>query len=333
METNRAHIVVWELTRACKLSCTNCAIGALPRRAPMELSTYEAYKTIDQVVALRPEELILTGGDPLERADIYQLIDYARRRGLRPSMMVSPTALLTGASVGKLKRNGLARLIVSVDSSTPDRHDSIRGAHGQFAATLLAIRWARTAALPVEVNTLVSHRNMGDLDSLASLLGDLGVERWSVYFVVPIGGSKHLETLSPEESERVLERLQTMRTKVPFTIRTFEAPQYRQIERMDTLFISHTGEVSISPFLPVTAGNIRYQPLSSLDRSSDLLIALRDDSNLKGKCGRCEYRRTCGGSRARAYAMTGDVFAADPLCSYQPGTATGTPLVDRGGAA
>src|SRR5512138_1450496 len=152
----RARIVMWELTRACKLTCVHCPIGAQQRRSPLELSTYEAYKTIDQIVAMSPEEVIITGGDPLERADIYQLIDYARRRGLQPALTVSATPTLTGAAVGKLKRNGLTRIVVGVDSATPDRHDTARGISGQFASTLMALRWARTSGLALEINTLVT---------------------------------------------------------------------------------------------------------------------------------------------------------------------------------
>lgn len=353
--SDRARVVMWELTRACKLACAHCPIGAQPRRSPLELSTYEAYKTIDQIVSLNPDEVIITGGDPLERADIYQLIDYARRRGLQPALTVSATPSLTGAAIGKLKRNGLARLIISLDSSAPERHDSARGVSGQFGSSLLAIRWARTAELPVEVNTLLNRQNIGDLQTIAELLGDVDVQRWNIYFLVPVGGSKNIEMLSAEEVEKVFEKLSELSARVPFPIRTFEAPQYRRFvlqkavaERQrsienyfdakgeglkigdDTgnaavavnnyLYISHTGEVSISPFLPLTAGNVRYQPLSTVFRYGELFASVRDEVNLKGKCGRCEFRTVCGGSRARAFSMTGDLFAADPLCAYQPGT-------------
>lgn len=358
METNatdRARVVMWELTRACRLACAHCPIGAQPRRSPLELSTYEGYKTIDQIVSLNPDELIITGGDPLERADLFQLLDYARRRGLAPSLMVSTTPSLTGAVIGKLRRNGLARLVLSLDSSAPERHDASRGISGQFGAALLAIRWARTAELPVEVNTLLNRTNIGDLDTIAELLGDVDVQRWNVYFLVPVGASRQVDNLTPEEAEEVFEKLYDLGRRVPFPIRTFEAPQYRRFvlqraveERKKTiddyftpdgrglrfaddtgraavavnnfLYVSHTGEVSVSPFLPLTAGNVRYQSLSTVHRYGELFGAVRDEVNLKGKCGRCEFRSVCGGSRARAFALTGDLFASDPLCAYEPGT-------------
>lgn len=353
--SDRPSVVMWELTRACKLACAHCPVGAQPRRSPLELSTYEAYKTIDQIVSLNPDEVILTGGDPLERSDLTQLIDYARRRGLETSLMVSPTTSLTGAAIGKLKRNGLARIIISLDSSAPERHDATRGISGQFGSTLLAIRWARTAELPVEINTLLNRRNVGDLRAMAEFLGDVDVQRWNIFFLVPVGGSKHTESLTAEEAEQAFEKLYELSQRVPFPIRTFEAPHYRRyvlqraveqrLKAVDhyfdadanglriaddtgrmavavnnSLYISHTGEVTVSPFLALTAGNVRYQPLSTIYRYGELFAAMRDEVNLKGKCGQCEFRTVCGGSRARAFAMTGDLFASDPLCAYQPGT-------------
>lgn len=352
---DRPRLVMWELTRACKLACAHCPIGSQPRRSALELSTYEAYKTIDQIVALAPDELILTGGDPLERPDIHQLIDYARRRGLQPILNVSTTPSLTGASIGKLKRNGLAGLAISLDSSAPDKHDAARGVAGQFSSTLLAIRWARTAELPVEVNTLMSPQNIGDFARIADLLADVDVHRWNVFFHVPVGSSRHVESLSGAQVEQLFDQLHALSARVGFPIRTFEAPQYRRfvlqravqarLQSVDDyfdagaagirigddtgraavavnnyLYISHHGEVTISPFLPMTAGNVRYQPLSAIYRHGELFAAVRDEVNLKGKCGRCEFRTVCGGSRARAFAATGDLFAADPLCAYEPGT-------------
>lgn len=367
---NRARIVMWELTRACKLSCLHCPSGAQHRRSPLELSTYEAYKTIDQIVALGPEELIITGGDPLERPDIYELVNYAHRRGIQATLTVSATQTLTGATITKLRGHGLTRLAVSVDSATPSQHDAERGISGQFATTLLATRWARTAGLATEVNTLVTRRNIGELETLASLLSDLGIQRWNVYFAVPIGDSSSIDAPNADEVERVLDRLASIDNRVAFAIRTFEAPQYRRVllqkaleakqrsldeffgvesdanaalleianarattDRNEMLFISHTGEVSISAFLPMTAGNVRYQPLTSIHRAAELFTSLRDEQNLKGKCGRCEFRRTCGGSRARAFAVTGDLFDSDPLCSYQPGAyIAAAPTVARRGS-
>ena len=339
MESLQSPVVTWELTRACRLSCVHCPIGAQHKRSPLELSTYEAYKTIDQIAALRPQELIITGGDPLERTDIYQLLDYARRRALAPTLTVSATPSLSGAVMATLKRNGLARIAIAVDSPKPERHDAARGVAGLFGSTLLAIRWARTVAMPVEVNTLVTRRNLADLRTLASLLGDLSTDRWNVFFPVPVGEMRQ-EIPTADEVEQVFGLLWEVSQKAPFRIRTFEAPHYRRFaiqKRSDQLtaadcaeqlFISHTGEVSLSAFLPLTAGNVRYQPLQTIYQRSDLFVSVRTETNLRGKCVRCEFRSVCGGSRARSFAMTGDLFAADPLCAYQPGEfAAATPML------
>lgn len=353
-QPDAAPIVMWELTRACRLNCVHCPIGAQQKRSPLELSTYEAYKTIDQVVALRPDEFILTGGDLLERADIFQLIDYARRRSLKTTATVTVSSNLTGAAVGKIKHNGADRIAIALDGAVPEQHDAERGISGQFGATLLALRWARTAEIGIEVNTLLSRRNMLDLPRMAELLGDIGIERWNIYVMVPVGHPKQSDMLNGEEVEAAFGALFDLSQRTSFSIRTFEAPHYRRflleqtararretLDRYfdshdaqivlrepnvmraaagdDVVFISHTGEVSASPLLPLTAGNVRYQPLGMVYRTAEMFAAIRDKSNLKGKCLRCEFRNICGGSRARAFAMTGDVFAADPLCAYQPG--------------
>lgn len=351
--SDAAPIVIWELTRACRLNCAHCAVGAQPRRSPLELSTYEAYKTIDQIVAMRPQELVMTGGDVLERSDLYQLLDYARRRGVRPTVSLSVTPSLTGAVVGKLRHNGAHRIALSIDSAAPESHDAFRKVSGQFASTLLALRWAKTAEIPLEVNTLIARRNIGELHRIAELVGDIGIDRWNLYFLVPTGSAKNIEMITSDEVEQAFEVIHGLSQQTGFRIRTFEAPQFRRFvmqrnakakrESLDrffskngesmlpdeirtagvaadqVLFITHTGEVTVSPFVPLTAGNVRYQPLSLVHRSAELFAALRDPANLKGKCGRCEFRWLCGGSRARAFAMTGDLFAGDPLCAYQPG--------------
>ena len=225
--TVRARVVEWEVTRACKLACRHCSIAAPQRRSPHELSTYEAYKTIDQIAAFRPEEVIITGGDPLERPDIFQLVEYARRRGVDPALEVSPTPLLTGHAIGKLRKSGLSRLVLSIDSATPWRHDGIRAITGQFTASLLVSRWARNAELELEVNTLVSRTNFNDLSPIANLITELGVRRWNVHFPVP-RGQNNVEMLTADEVERTFAVLQEIRNFAKFSLRTFEAPHFRR---------------------------------------------------------------------------------------------------------
>lgn len=352
-------VVMWELTRACDLHCRNCTIGATENRGPNELTTYEAYKTIDQIAGLTPRELIMTGGDPLERGDIDQIVNYARRRGLDPALALSPTSQLTSDAIARLERNGLSRIVLSIDGSTPETHEAGHGVAGTFARTLRAAGMAKSANLAVEINTLITGRNAGDLEAIADLIRSIGIVRWNLYFQVPLATS-HAEMISAEEAERLFGIIDQIRGREKFTVRIIEAPHYRRYRlqrsldaRLDNaananwsdfsgyepddngglqdvmesalhgakdfVFISHAGDVRASEFLPFSAGNLRYRPLGTIYRVSDLLVALRDPENLKGKCGGCEFRRICGGSRARAWATEWNVFADDPLCAYQPG--------------
>jgi len=337
-------IVQWELTRLCDQHCRGCPTAASEQRDPNELSTYEAYKTVDQIAALRPREVIITGGDPLQRDDVYQIIDYVRRRGLDPSLVLTASRELTFDAVAKLVRNGLTRAIFNVDDSSAPVH--------------AALRFAVSAGLHVEVNTLVVRNNVADLDAIASLVHALGAERWNVHFLVPVGASRELPMLTAEEVERVFAVLEEIRVREGIAIRTVEAPHYRRFrvqriveswqdftgdasddqgarEILDSaldgvrsfVYVSHAGDVRPSEFAPHSAGNLRYRDLGAIYRGSDLFVALRDPENLHGKCGHCEFRSLCGGSRARAYAMTGDLFGADPLCAWDPATAI--PVVSR----
>ncbi len=358
-------IVMWELTRACDLHCKQCVSGAGEFRDANELSTYEAYKTIDQIASLKPRELIITGGDPLQRPDLQQLIDYARRSGLDPALVVSPTSLLTVDAVGGLERAGLTHVIFSLDGSNAEMHQTVHGVPGTFAATLHAMYAAKSAGMKLEVNTLVTRENAGALVDIVALLRPFSISRWNVHFLVPVGGATEIDPLTAAEAERVFARLTDIRGREAFEIRVVEAPQYRRFqlqkhlrERLDGwagaeawsdfsgcesgapgdddpldtvaaldtvdgprnfVYISHTGDVRASEFLPPSAGNIRYRALGAIYHRSDLFAALRDPANLHGRCGRCEYHHACGGSRARAWALTGDLFASDPLCAYESG--------------
>jgi len=356
-------IILWELTRVCDLHCRGCPIGADERRGLDELSTYETYKTVDQIASLQPRELILTGGDPLERDDVGQIIDYARRRGLAPALVLSPTRLLSFDVISHLEHNGLTRAIFSIDGSTSVIHESIHGVTGTFALTISAMRSAECAGLRIEVNTLVTRRNRDDLEGIAALIRPFGITRWNVHFIVPVGRSKELEMLTAEEVEEVFATIDDISHRERFAVRVVEAPHYRrfrlertlnrrlaqtdpdgignhwadfatyEVEKSDTaqallgsarddvrgfIYISHAGDVRPSELAPQSAGNLRYRSLGDIYRGSDLFVALRNPDNLKGKCFHCDVRHICGGSRARSWAMTGDIFGSDPLCAYEP---------------
>jgi AdoMet-dependent heme synthase len=350
----RPFIVIWETTQACDLVCAHCRACAQPLRSPLELSTTEAEGLIDEIARMQVPVFVLSGGDPLKRPDIYELVQYATQRGVRISLTPSATPLLTREAIEKLKNAGLARLAVSLDGSKAEIHDAFRGVRGSYQRTLNAIRWAQELGLPVQINTTITRRNLADFDAMARLLEGLDIVLWSVFFLVPTGRGQTADLVSAEEFEAVFEKLYAVSGLFPFDIKTTEAQHYRryaaerraQDRRLNLpahsrqpvrkysdgigraprgindakgfVFISHQGDVFPSGFLPLAAGNIRGQSLEQIYQRSPLFTALRDSSNLKGKCGVCEFREICGGSRARAYALTGDPFAEEPCCVYQP---------------
>ena len=358
----RPFLAIWEVTQACDLACVHCRAAAQPLRHPMELTTGEGKGLIDQVAAMEVPIFVLTGGDPIKRPDLFELIAHARNVGVRVSLTPSATPLLTRKIIFRLKEAGLARLAVSLDGASARTHDTFRGMAGSFERTLDAIRWANEAGLPVQINTTFSRRNIAEMDTIAELVVSLHITLWSVFFLVPTGRGKLDDLLNAEEFEQAFARIHRLSKTARFDVKTTEAQHYRRYtlqkrvaerktgivvyparEKMydsigraprglndgkGFMFISHTGEVFPSGFLPLTAGNIRHQPLASIYRDSPLFRSLRDTARLEGKCGHCEFKEICGGSRARAYALTGNPMAEEPCCSYVPkGYTLPTPAV------
>jgi AdoMet-dependent heme synthase len=347
----RPFIAIWEVTQACDLACVHCRASAQPDRHPMELNTEEGKGLIDQIAAMQVPVFVLTGGDPIKRPDLFDLIGHARSKGVRVSLTPSATPLLTREMIVRLKEAGLARLAVSLDGATAETHDSWRGMSGSYARTLNAIKWASEIGLPVQINTTFSRRNIGEIDAIVELIEKLKITLWSVFFLVPTGRGKLNELLSANEFEQVFTRIHELSLTASFDIKTTEAQHYRRFllqhkaaqsasaseqfvhqKIVDTIgraprglndgkgfvFISHTGEVFPSGFLPVAAGNIRRESLAAIYRESPLFRGLRDASKLEGKCGACEFKNICGGSRARAYALTGNPHGEEPCCAYVP---------------
>jgi radical SAM protein len=348
----RPFIAIWEVTQACDLACVHCRASAQPNRHPMELTTDEGRHLIDQISSMKVPVFVLTGGDPIKRPDLFELIEYAHQAGVRVSLTPSATPLLTGEIINRLKQAGLARLAVSMDGASAATHDAFRGMAGSFARTLDAIRWAKETGLPVQINTTFSRRNIAEIDSIVALMESLPITLWSVFFLVPTGRGKLDDLLNADEFEQVFAKLYSLSGTASFDIKTTEAQHYRRFvlqqrvgerkagivtpsgpersadsvgraprglnDGKGFMFISHTGEVFPSGFLPLSAGNIRRQPLASIYRESTLFRDLRDTSRLEGKCGACEFKEICGGSRSRAYALTGNPHAEEPCCSYVP---------------
>jgi radical SAM protein len=348
----RPFIAIWEVTQACDLACVHCRASAQPNRHPMELSTDEGKRLIDQIAALKVPVFVLTGGDPIKRPDLFELIGHARSAGVRVSLTPSATPLLTKDVVVRLKKVGLARLAMSMDGASAETHDALRGMSGSFARTLDTVRWANEIGLPVQINTTFSRRNIAEIDAIVALMETLRITLWSVFFLVPTGRGKLNDLLNADEFEQAFEKIYSLSTTASFDIKTTEAQHYRRFilqqkaaERRQRIgehatqkkdadaigraprglndgkgfvFISHTGEVFPSGFLPLSAGNIRQEELGVIYRESPLFRSLRDTSHLEGKCGSCEFKEICGGSRARAYAVTGNPNAEEPCCSYIP---------------
>lgn len=352
--------IAWELTRACAYACLHCRADAQPRRDPLELSTSEGEALIDQLATFgnRPI-LVLTGGDPLMRRDIFELASHADRQGLRVSLTPTATALTTRKRMAAAREAGIRRVAFSVDAADPRVHDRFRGFKGSFERTLRGIENAAAEGLALQVNTTACRLNAGELERMVPLLEEWGVVQWSVFFLVPVGRGRTLPMLDAAGHERVLGWLQETAAAAPFDVKATAAPQYRRIvaerarrssptadeggpppgvlagagyrfsdglnrpakgvnDGRGFMFISHRGEVMPSGFLPLVAGNVRRRSPVEIYRDSPLFRQLRDPARLKGKCGRCELREVCGGSRARAYALTGDPLAADPTCPYEP---------------
>jgi AdoMet-dependent heme synthase len=347
----RPFIAIWEITQACDLACVHCRASAQPERHPLELSTDEGRRLIDQIAALEVPVFVLTGGDPIKRPDLFELIDHARQVGVRVSLTPSATPLLTRDVVFRLKEAGLARLAVSMDGASGTTHDAFRCLSGSFARTLDAVRWANEAGLPVQINTTFSRRNIGEIDAIVALMQNLNITLWSVFFLVPTGRGKLNDLLSADEFEQVFAKIHQLSKTAGFDIKTTEAQHYRRYalqqkvaERRAGLvpnsparvedaigraprglndgkgfvFISHMGEVFPSGFLPLSAGSIRQKPLAEIYRDSRVFRDLRDTARLEGKCGACEFKEICGGSRSRAYALTGNPYDEEPCCSYIP---------------
>jgi radical SAM protein len=373
-------LAIWETTQACDLACKHCRASAQPLAHPLQLNTAEATNLIDQIAGLEVPLFVFTGGDPLKRPDIFELIQHAAGKGVHAALTPSATPLLTRDAIFRMKDSGLARLAVSLDGSVPAIHDSIRGIPGTWERTLQAIQWANEAGLPIQVHTVVSRLNIADLDRLSVLLTEKQIVMWSFFFLVPVGRGQVADLLTGEEFEEVFAKMWELTKRVPFAIKTTEAMHYRRYliqQRMKEgrptvgihddagarpthpqghpgghpggqmggwasrpgtgsesqavgwatkrvndgrgfVFISHIGKVYPSGFLPIEGGDLHNDTLAHIYQESPIFVKLRDSDLLHGKCGACEFRNICGGSRARAYAVTGDVMAEEPCCIYVP---------------
>jgi len=346
--------IAWEVTRACAYACVHCRADAMHTPDPNELSTQEAFQLIDRLTEFGSPILIFTGGDPMMRRDLFEIIAYAAQKGLRCSLTPTATALPTVERLTKAKEAGIRRIALSLDAPRAAVHDAFRKVPGSWQRTMDILQRAKQVGLSVQINTTVAKHNVDILPEMIPFIKEVGAVQWSVFFLVPTGRAMIEQMISPEQHERIFNWLYDLSKDAPFDIKGTAAPMYRRVaierKRAESqsgeaitfqsagfqyadglnrptkgvndgngfLFISHTGNIEPSGFLPLSAGNVRQDDIVDVYRNHPIFKDLRDPSKLKGRCGICEYRDLCGGQRGRAYGVTGDYLASDPACVYQP---------------
>ncbi len=349
-------MVAWELTRSCNLFCAHCRSSSMQNVYTDELTTKECIHLIDSIVDVARPVLILSGGEPLLRPDIFEIASYAVGKGLRLAVGTNGT-LITGDMAAKLKAVPVSRVAVSIDFPTPELQDKFRGKQGAFQAAVSGIAQLRHAGIEVQINSTITRLNMKYLNDLLDLALKSGAVAFHPFMLVPTGRGKGLQkvAMSAEEYENTLNWVYDKQHELGNRIffKPTDAPHYQRILRQKSsarhssgfttkgqniktenrmmnsmtrgclaginfCFISHRGKIQGCGYLDVEAGNIRDKSFAQIWQQSALFTELRDLSNLKGKCGACEYKNVCGGCRARAYESTGDYLQAEPYCLYQP---------------
>jgi AdoMet-dependent heme synthase len=348
--------IAWEVTRACAYACVHCRANAQHQRDPNELTTEEGLHLLDRFKAFGSPIVVFTGGDPMMRRDLFDLIRHAADLGLRASLTPTATALPTVERLGQAMQAGVRRIALSLDAPSPAVHDAFRQVPGSWERTMQILRNAQSVGLSAQINTTVTRHNVHLLPEMVQFVEAVGAVQWSVFFLVPTGRGQAADMISADEHERVFNWLYDLSQRGTFDIKATAAPMYRRVaierKRQQSaanpaqgpvafqgagfqyadglnrpvkgvndgrgfLFVSHTGEIMPSGFLPVSAGNVRTADVVDVYRHHDMFRALRDPDALKGKCGVCDYRVVCGGQRGRAYAITGDYLQTDPACAYQ----------------
>lgn len=353
-------VAIWEITQACDLACRHCRAEAINWRDPGELTTQEGFDLLDKIHSMGTPIMVLSGGDPVQREDIFDLIRHGADLGMRMATIPAATSRLTPELVKGLGDAGVAQMALSLDGPNKEIHDSFRGVPGAFDKTMEGAEYAHAAGVPLQINTTFGSHNIDCFDEIAQLVKDLDVVFWEVFFLVPVGRGKVLKQIKALEYEKLFEKLYRYSKEVDFIVKITEAQHYRRYvieQEMNKrsaggsrsgvelpgrltrdfgpggsiglapkgvnsgngfVFVSHTGEVFPSGFLPISAGNVRNESIVDIYRNSPLFREIRDYSKLKGKCGLCEYIDICGGSRARAYAVTGDYMESEPYCAFIP---------------
>jgi radical SAM protein with 4Fe4S-binding SPASM domain len=343
-------VISWNMTLKCNLKCSHCYINAKETNMPNELSTDAAKMLIHQITEVSRPLLILSGGEPLLRDDVYEIIKYGADRGLRMGMG-SNGMLIDDEVARKLKEAGMWTVAISLDSSNPEKHDEFRGVKGCWERAVKAIKALKNAGIEVQVNCTVTQQNYDEVDDVMALAESLGVENFHLFFLVPTGRGTDIQDITPEMYEEMIKNTLAKTTKYKLNVKPSCAPQFMRVAKDQGVDMSRwvrgcmaglyycriypSGEVTPCPYMPVSLGNIREKSFKDIWLNSEVFKALRDFDQLKGKCRICEHRDVCGGCRARAYGVTtenmdfcgalheptemrGDYLADDPWCNYQP---------------
>ena len=345
-DTPDLRLVAWETTRNCNLSCVHCRASATSGPYKNELDTQKAFQLLEDISEVAKPIIILTGGEPLLRPDIFRIAKYGSDLGLRMVMAPNGT-LVTQDTAKKLVESGIKRVSISLDGANAESHDRFRGVPGAFKGALQGIEHFKSVGMSFQINTTITKTNLSQIPSILKLAETLGAVAHHIFLLVPTGRGKYIvdQAIDAEQYEETLNWFYDQRNNTPLQLKATCAPHYYRILRqraktegvkitfqshgLDAVtrgclagsgfcFISHQGKVQPCGFLDLECGDVRETKFSDIWRNSPQFLKLRDFNLLKGKCGMCEYKKFCGGCRARAYEATGDYLAEEPLCRYQP---------------
>lgn len=339
-------LVAWEITRKCNLNCIHCRAGSERGPYPDELDTAKCLEILEQISRVGKPIIILTGGEPLLREDVFDLAGHGTEMGLRMVMATNGT-LLTPGIVEKIKASGIKRVSISVDGADEGQHDQFRKVPGAFSQAMEGIQLLKNGGVEFQINTTVTRHNTNEIKDILNMAVRLGAAAHHIFLLVPTGRAKEMvnQEIDAQEYEKLLHWFYHMRDKVPLNLKATCAPHYYRILRQEAhakgekvdyetygldavtrgclggtafCFVSYKGIVQPCGYLEVECGDLRNSTFESAWEDSEVFNKLRNFSAYRGKCGRCEYLRFCGGCRARAYEATGDYLEEEPLCAYQP---------------
>ncbi|MBR9980954.1 MAG: heme b synthase, partial [Desulfatitalea sp.] len=337
-------LVAWETTRNCNLSCVHCRASATCGPYSGELGTEAALRLLSQIARVAQPIVILTGGEPLLREDIFDIAAYGTEKGLRMVMAPNGT-LITPQIAKKMATSGIKRISISLDGATADSHDQFRGVSGAYEGALRGIRHAKAAGIEFQINTTITKTNLDQIPKILALAEQLGAVAHHIFLLVPTGRGKYIvdQAIDAQEYEQTLNWFYEQRNRTPLQLKATCAPHYHRIMRqrakaegqsvtyqthgLDAVtrgclagsgfcFVSHRGIVQPCGFLDLPCGDVTQDDFADIWHNSHNFKILRDTNQLKGKCGICEYRKVCGGCRARAFEAVGDFMEAEPLCLY-----------------